>query len=136
MVLKAKTAPMTDTCIPTSAYMMQSHHNSLTSKTVVDRTRQAGARLEATYALGLPVLEPRTKWIGDDFNGAVPVATCIRKFVLETIKDGIHVLDMFSGITCGGLRTILEGGYNIKCYTSIEIDEISRTIAREVLSKI
>ena len=75
-------------------------------------------------------LQPRTKWIGDDFNGAIPVATNIIKFVPETIEDGILVLDMFSSITCGGLRTILEGGYKIKCYTSIEIDEISRTIAR------
>ena len=41
---------------------------------------------------------------------------------------------MFSGITCGGLRTTLEAGYKIDCYTSIEIDDVSRAIARKTLS--
>ena len=81
MDTKAKSAPMTATCNQTSAFMMLSRHNSLTNKTAVDRGRDAGARLEATYALGLPVLIPRTKWIGDDFNGAMLIATCITKFV-------------------------------------------------------
>ena len=58
---------------------------------IVDRRRDAGTRLDATYKLGLPVLEPRTKWIGDKYNGVVPVSTCIQKFVPDTITDGIHV---------------------------------------------
>ena len=58
MEINAKKAPMTNTAIRTSAYMIQSHNNSLTNKRVVDKRREAGARLAATYELGLPVLEP------------------------------------------------------------------------------
>ena len=41
---------------------------------------------------------------------------------------------MFAGITCGGLRTVIEAGYKVSCYTSIEIDDVSRAIARKKLS--
>ena len=82
----------------------------------------------------MPVLEPRTKWIGDEYNGAHPICTLESHLRSEDIEKGLHVLNMFSGITCGGLRTALEAGYKIGCYTSIEIDDISRAIARKTLS--
>ena len=72
--------------------------------------------------------------MGDSFNGAVPVCTSVRKLDTISIKNGLHVLDMFSGTTCGGLRTALEAGYKVSCYTSIEIDDVSRAIAKKTLS--
>ena len=45
-------------------------------------------------------------------------------------------MDLFAGITCGGLRTVLEAGCNVSCYTSVEIDDISRSIARTTLSNL
>ena len=82
----------------------------------------------------IPVLEPRTRWIGDAFNGAVPVDTLEKHLYASVIEKGLHVLDMFSGITCGDLRTVLAAGYLVQCYTSIEVDDISRAIARKTLS--
>ena len=119
-----------------SALMVSSHNNSLTKVQIVDRRMDAEARLEASYAKAIPVLDPRTKWIGGEYNGATPISTIVSRFDDESVKNGLHVLDMFSGITCGGLRTILEAGFKVRCYTSIEIDEVSRSIAREVLSKL
>ena len=95
---------------------------------------EACARLEVAYKKDLPVHDPRTKWIGDTFNGAVPLCTSVRKLDPESIAKGLHVLDMFAGITCGGLRTVLEAGCKVSCYTSIEIDDVSRAIARKTLS--
>ena len=45
-------------------------------------------------------------------------------------------MDLFAGITCGGLRTVLEAGYKVSCYTSVEIDDISRSITRTTLSNL
>ena len=101
-----------------------------------DRKIDASSRLDAFYDKGVPVLDPKTKWIGDAYNGAVPVATCTTKFNDDSVKKGLHVLDLFSGITCGGLRTVLEAGFLVSCYTSIEIDKISRDISRCVLSEL
>ena len=111
-----------------------SQNTPLTQKLAFDRKFDASIRLDAAFNKGVPVLNPRTKWIGDAYNGAIPVATCIRKFDDDSVKNGLHVLDLFSGITCGGLRTVLEAGFTISCYTSIEIDNISRDIARCTLS--
>lgn len=43
---------------------------------VVYEKTEALRLLDATYAKDIPVLEPRTRCIGDAFNGAIPVATC------------------------------------------------------------
>ena len=63
----------------------------------------------------------------------MPIDTSSARFSQEDLKTGLHVLEMFSGITCGGLRTILEAGYHVSCYTSVEIDNVSRIIARKTL---
>ena len=52
------------------------------------------------------------------------------------VDKGVLVLDLFSDITCGGLRMVLSVGLKVKCYTSVEIDECSRGITNEVLSKL
>ena len=106
---------------------------TLISNVFVDR---AATRLEKSYRETIPVLLPQSKWLGGEFNGALPIDTSVMRLAEMDIQKGLHVLDLFSGITCSGLRTMLEGGYNIKCYTSVEIDDVSRAIAREVLSKL
>ena len=76
----------------------------------------------------------RTKWIGGANHGAVPVTTTIKHLDLIAKVDKLHVLDLFAGISCGRLRTVLDGGFKVACYTSVEIDDISKVIARKTLS--
>ena len=64
----------------------------------------------------------------------MPVTTTIQTLDHVAKSNGLHVVDLFSGISCGGLRTVLEAGFKISCYTSVEIDDISKTIARKTLS--
>ena len=76
----------------------------------------------------------RTKWIGGANYGAVPIATESKKFRQDDKISGLHVLDLFSGFSCGGLRTVLEAGYVVSCYTSVEVDDVSRNMANKTIS--
>ena len=102
----------------------------------VDRRARAVTRVAAAYKANLPVLDPRTKRIGDNFRGASPIYTGVKHFQKADLERGLHVLDMFGGITCGGLRAILEVGYHVKCYTSIEVDDTSRAIVRCIIDRL
>ena len=106
----------------------------LTSQSLVHRRHEAAARLDSAVKKNIPTISPRTKWIGGANHGALPIATSITKIDAVSKREGLHVLDLFSGISCGGLRTMLEAGYLVSCYTSVEIDDISRVIARKTLS--
>ena len=106
----------------------------LTSTPSSLRRHEALARLEAALQRDIPVHNPRTRWVGGPNQGAVPVVTNVQSLDRASITKGLHVLDLFAGITCSGLRTVLEAGYRVECYTSVEIDDISRAIARNVLS--
>ena len=106
----------------------------LTNTSAIHRRQQAEARLNATLKKSIPKLPPRTKWIGGANHGAMPVTTTIQTLDHVAKSNGLHVLDLFAGISCGGLRTVLEAGFKVSCYTSVEIDDISRTIARKTLS--
>lgn len=99
------------------------------------RKLEAQAQLEALQR-DIPIQDPSTKWIGGANHGAVPVATTIRTLSSTSIQNGLHMLDLFTDITCGGLRTVLEAGYVGPCYTSVEIDDTSRAIARNVLTSL
>ena len=46
------------------------------------------------------------------------------------------MLDLFAGITCAGLRVVLAAGMKVICHTSVEIDDILRSISNEVLGKL
>ena len=105
----------------------------LTSRTAFNRRHEAGARLDAVNKIDVPLTPPWTKWIGGANHGAVPISTSIATLDQTAKQKGLHVLDLFAGISCGGLRTVLEAGYVISCYTSVEIDDISRVIARKTL---
>ena len=98
------------------------------------RRVEAQARLEAALRKNIPTQNPRTRWVGGRNQGAVPVSQSVQLLDSESIAKGLHVLDLFAGISCSGLRTVLEAGYRVECYTSVEIDDISRAIARRVLS--
>ena len=60
----------------------------------------------------------------------------MQNFHKVDLEHGLHVLDMFGCIPCGGLRTILEAGCKMKCYTCIEIDDVSWAIARCMLDRL
>ena len=55
---------------------------------------------------------------------------------ITVVEDGVHVLDLFAGITCAGLRVVLAVGMKVKYYTSVEWNEVSRGISNEVWSKL
>ena len=99
--------------------------SNLTRPLAVHRRHEASARLAAAHKKDLPPMLPRTQWIGGDNHCAVPIDTSIRKFDKDFTTKGLHVLDLFSGISCGGLRIVLEAGYKVSCYTSVEIDDVS-----------
>lgn len=98
------------------------------------RRREAVARLEAALEQSIPVQEPRTKWIGGANHGAIPLSTHVCAFEKESIERSMHVLDLFVGITCGGLGTVIEPSYIATYYFNLEIDDVSRAITRQVLS--
>ena len=83
-----------------------------------------------------PPLHPTSEWTGGEWEGAFPINTGVERFHPSVIQDGAHVLDLFAGITCAGLRLVLAAGMKVKCYTSVEMDDISRAISNEVLSKL
>ena len=86
--------------------------------------------MTSTMKKNISPLPPRTKWIGGANHGVVPIATTIMTLDPIAKGNGLHVMDTFAGIYCGGLQTVLEAGYKDACYTSVEIDDISRVIAR------
>ena len=65
-------------------------------------------------------------------HNASPINT-IRQHPPQSLRDGIHVLELFAGIGLGVLRVALATGFIIRCYTYVDKDPISRCIARFVL---
>ena len=66
-------------------------------------------------------------------HNASPINTSVRQLAPQSLRDGIHVLELFSGIGLGGLRATLAAGFLIRCYVYVDKDPISRRIARFVL---
>lgn len=54
----------------------------------------------------------------------------------QSLRDRIHVLELFGGIGLGVLRAALAMGYSIRCYMYVDRDVTSRCIAREVLTQL
>ena len=67
------------------------------------RRDEATIRLAAAMASSPPKLNPSSSWLGDDVEGAVPINTSIRHFSPTSIRDWLHVMETFAGITCGVL---------------------------------
>ena len=66
-------------------------------------------------------------------EGAVPINTSIRHFSPTSIRDGLHVMETFAGVTCGVLQSALAAGYKVRMYTYVDRDPISRKMARTKL---
>ena len=49
------------------------------------------------------------------------------------MRDGLRVLELFSGVGFGVLRSALAARYTIRCYTYVDRDVVSRRIAHSVL---
>ena len=114
----------------------QSPQATATREKNMIRNQEAAARLHAAYARARPAINPTSEWTGGEWEGASPINTGVERFHPDVIQNGVHVLDLFAGITCAGLRIVLAAGLKVKCYTSVESDEISRGISNEVLSKL
>ena len=67
---------------------------------------------------------------------ASPISTSIQKWTRETKEKGLHVLELFGGIGLGVLRSALASGHQIRCYTYVDKDDVSRRIAAGVLRKL
>ena len=52
------------------------------------------------------------------------------------MQDGLHVLELFGGIGLGALRSALAAGHQIRCYTYVDKDDVSRRVAAAVLRKL
>ena len=89
------------------------------------RRAEAVARLAAAVDKKIQQHEPRSRWIGKAYQGAIPIFTGVRQFHPDTLINGTHLLDLFGGIMCGGLRVILSTGKKVALYTSVEIPDVS-----------
>ena len=96
----------------------------MTKQLDTTRNAEAVARLHASSRKARPVLNPSSEWTGGDWEGAIPIVTRVERFHPDVVTNGVHVLDLFAGITCSGLRVVLAAGLKVVCYTSVEIDAI------------
>ena len=129
----AVTVPVPMLISPTfsDADKFQSPQATMTKQPDTTRNAQAATRLHALSAKARPPLHPTSEWTSGDWEGTFPINTRVERFHPSVVQNGVHVL----GITCAGLRVVLAAGMKVKCYTSVEIDDISRGISNEVLSK-
>ena len=129
-------APMLISPTYSDAKRFQSRQAAKTKQIDTTRNAEAVARLLASTSRNLPILNPTSEWIGGEWAGAFPINTSVERFHPSVVEKGVRVLDLFAGITCAGLRIVLAAGLKVKCYTSVEIDECSRAISNNVLSKL
>ena len=66
-------------------------------------------------------------------HNANPINKAMRPISPQSLRDGIHVLELFAGIGLGVLRAALAVGCIIRYYTYVDKDPASRRIARFVL---
>ena len=102
------------------------------------RTRRENAtlRLQQAQELHQSPIHPTSSWMGDTMNNASPITTSIQKWTPETKQNGLHVLELFGGIGLGVLRCALASGHQIRCYTYVDKDDVSRRVAATVLRKL
>ena len=67
---------------------------------------------------------------------ASPINTAILQLAPQSLQTGLHVLELFGGIGLGVLRSVLAAGHQIRCYTYVDKDDISRRVAAAVLRKL
>ena len=59
---------------------------------------------------------------------AYPIRCRPTRLSPQSIRDGLHVLKLFAGVGLGVLRTALAAGYNIRRYTYVDKDPVSRAV--------
>ena len=129
-------APMLISPTFSDAERYQSQRATMTKQLDTTRNAEAAARLHASSRKARPVLNPSSEWTGGNWEGAIPIDSRVERFHPSVVTDGVHVLDLFAGIACAGLRVALAAGLKVICYTSVEIDDISRAISNEVSGKL
>ena len=67
---------------------------------------------------------------------ASPINTAILQLAPQSLQTGLHVLELFGGIGLGVLRSALAVGHQIRCYTYVDKDDISRLVVAAVLQKL
>ena len=98
------------------------------------RRENAAARLASVTPLSLPPLLPSSQRLGGEVLGASPLNTSTVQLSQKSCKEGLHVMELFAGVGLGVLRSALAAGYSIRCYTYVDKDPVSRTIACSVLA--
>ena len=98
------------------------------------RRESAAARLACINPLTLPLLLPSACHADAVVEGVSPIDTTVQQFTRHAMEHGLHVVELFGGIGLGALRAALAAGYNIRCYTYVDQDSVSRRIARTVLN--
>ena len=67
---------------------------------------------------------------------ASPINTAILKMAPQSLQNGLPVLELFGGIGVGVLRSALAAAHQIRCYTYVDKDDVSRRVAAAVLQKL
>ena len=85
-------------------------------------TRRENAILRLRHALQIRLdpVHPIAYWVGQEMYNAIPINTTVRQFALKSIRDGLHVLELFGGIGLGVLHSALVAGHKIRCYTYVD----------------
>ena len=95
-------APMLNSPTFSDADKFQSPQATMTRQLDTTRNAEAAARLHASSAKARPPLHPTSEWTGGDWEGAFPINTRVERFHPSVVQHGVHVLDLFAGITCAG----------------------------------
>ena len=103
-------APMLISPTFSDAEKFQSPQATMTRQLDTTRNEEAAARLHASSRKARPPLHPTSEWTVGDWEGAFPINTRVERFHPSVIQNGVHVLDLFAGITCAGLRVVLAAG--------------------------
>ena len=67
---------------------------------------------------------------------AIPIDTTVRQLAPHSIRDGLHVLELFGGIGLGVLRFSSAAGHKIRCYTYVDKDGVSHRVAAAILRRL
>ena len=123
-------APMLVSPTFSDAEMFQSAQATQTQRADRVRNQEAAARLHRSNEIARPADRVPPPWRGGEWSGAYPINTGVERFHPSVVKDGVHVLDLFAGITCAGLRIVLSTGLKVKfipLWNSMDVPEVSPT---------
>ena len=100
------------------------------------RRENAVCRLQRVLEQRLPRIKLATYWEGETIYNAYPISYRPTRLSPKSIRDGLHVLELFARLGLGVPRTALVAGYNIRRYTYVDKDLVSRHITLVVLTRL